>query len=219
MSNYRELSDYLNEHDVTLVAVSKTKPEADIMRLYNAGQRIFGENRVQELVEKYEKLPKDIEWHMIGHLQKNKVKYLASLVALVHSCDSLKLIKEINKEAIKAERVIPVLLQIRIAQEETKYGLSPEDAEAMIRDPYFKSLKNIEVKGVMGMATFTDDQDQVRQEFKKLKHTFNNLKQKFFNDNTEFKHISMGMSGDYKIAIEEGSTMVRVGSLLFGARH
>lgn len=204
--------------NVTLVAVSKTKPNEDILEAYEAGQRIFGENRVQELTDKHETLPKDIAWHMIGHLQSNKVKYIAPFVSLIHAVDKDKLLFEIDKEAKKNNRVIPVLLQFHIAEEETKFGLSLYEAEELLRSERFGSLKNVEVVGVMGMATFTDDESQVRKEFKTLKKIFTDLKQNFFSDQVSFKEISMGMSGDFQLAIDEGSTMVRIGSSIFGSR-
>lgn len=202
-----------------LVAVSKTKTPEQILELYHAGQRIFGENRVQELVPKYEELPKDIEWHAIGHLQTNKVKYIASFIACIHSVDSLKVLKEINKQAKKADRTIDCLLQFHIAGEETKFGLTREEAVEMLGSPDFKKLKNVRITGVMGMATFTDDENQVRQEFRSLKNIFDQLKQQFFPDAAWFREISMGMSGDFTIAVEEGSTLVRIGTLLFGERN
>ena len=203
---------------VTLVAVSKTKPVSAIEEAYHAGQRIFGENKVQEMCEKYEQLPKDIQWHLIGHLQSNKVKYMAPFVSLIHGVDSFKLLQEINNQAIKNNRVINCLLQIRIAQEETKFGLTFEDAQAVLNHPEFKNLQNICIKGVMGIATFTEDEAQIRDEFKMLKQIFDVFKEQFSFDNTDFQTISMGMSGDFQLAIEEGSTMVRVGSSIFGGR-
>lgn len=203
---------------VTLVAVSKTKPVSAIEEAYQAGQRIFGENKVQEMCEKYEQLPKDIQWHLIGHLQSNKVKYMAPFVSLIHGVDSFKLLQEINNQAIKSNRVIDCLLQIRIAQEETKFGLTFEDAQAVLNHPEFKNLQNICIKGVMGMSTFTEDEAQIRDEFKMLKQIFDVFKEQFSFDNTDFQTISMGMSGDFQLAIEEGSTMVRVGSSIFGGR-
>lgn len=202
----------------TLVAVSKTKPAEAIQELYDQGQRAFGENKVQELTWKYEALPKDIEWHAIGHLQTNKVKYIAPFVALIHSVDSLKLLKEIEKQGRKNDRVIEVLLQFHIAEEDTKFGLDLSEAQEILNSDFYKNSKNIKVVGVMGMATFTDDTDQVRNEFRRLKNIFIELKKEFFAGDDSFKEISMGMSGDYEIAAEEGSTMVRIGSLLFGAR-
>jgi len=204
--------------NTTLVAVSKTKPAAMIQAMYDEGQRIFGENRVQELVEKSEILPKDIEWHQIGHLQTNKVKYIAPFVSLIHAVDSFKLLKEINKQALKNERTIPCLLQFHIAEESSKFGFDKAEVEEVLNSPDFKKLENIEIVGVMGMATFTDDQEQVKMEFRYLKSLFEGLKQAYFSTQTSFSEISMGMSGDYKLAVEEGSTMVRIGSLLFGNR-
>jgi pyridoxal phosphate enzyme (YggS family) len=203
---------------VTLIAVSKTKPASDIQTLYNAGQRAFGENKVQELVEKYEELPKDIQWHLIGHLQTNKVKYIAPFVHLIHGVDSFKLLKEINKEAIKHNRVIPCLLQFHIAQEETKFGFSFEEAQEMLESNEFVELQHVSVHGVMSMASFTEDKNQIHEEFQSLHNYFQLIKSHYFKFNPEFKELSMGMSGDYKIAMEEGSTMVRVGSTIFGTR-
>lgn len=203
---------------VTLVAVSKTKPVEALMEVYNAGQRVFGENKVQEMCDKYDEMPKDIQWHLIGHLQTNKVKYIAPFVALIHSVDSFKLLEEINKQALKNNRVIDCLLQFHIAQEETKYGLSENEASELIASNEFKKLKNVRIVGVMGMASFTEDNEAVRNEFQSLKKIFTNLKNEFFSNEDCFKEISMGMSGDYLLAIEEGSTMVRVGSSIFGTR-
>lgn len=203
---------------VCLVAVSKTKPVELLQEAYDAGQRIFGENRVPELVEKSEVLPQDIEWHMIGHLQRNKVKMIAPFVSLIHAVDSLRLLAEIDKEAKKNKRIIRVLLQFHIAEEETKYGLDLNEAREILNSEKFLAMKNIEILGVMGMATFTDNQAQVRNEFKSLKSIFKSLKSEFFSERDSFKEISMGMSGDYNLAIEEGSTMVRIGSSIFGSR-
>lgn len=203
---------------VTLVAVSKTKPNSEIEKLYNIGQRIFGENKVQELVDKHDLLPKDIQWHLIGHLQTNKVKYIAPFVSLIHSIDSFKLLKEVNKEGKKNDRVIPCLLQFHIAEEDSKFGLSMDDANEILSSKEFIEMKNISIEGVMGMATFTNDTNQVSSEFRTLESYFNVLKSHYFKFNDGFKEISMGMSGDYKLAIEEGSTMVRVGSSIFGSR-
>jgi len=202
-----------------LVAVSKTKPNEDIMEAYEGGYRIFGENKPQELTRKYNELPKDIEWHMIGHLQSNKVKYIASFVSLIHAVDSIKLLKEINKQAQKNNRIIDCLFQFHIADEQTKFGFSLPEAEEVINSETFKGFENIRITGVMGMATFTDNEDQIKKEFQNLKFIFDQLKTKHFQDINEFKEISMGMSGDYRLAIEEGSTMVRVGSTIFGARN
>lgn len=203
---------------VNLIAVSKTKPNADIQIAYDAGQRVFGENKVQELVDKYETLPKDIEWHLIGHLQTNKVKYIAAFVHLIHAVDSLKLLQEINKQAKKYDRIINCLLQFFIASEETKFGFSFEEAQEMLASPEFFELKNIQIVGVMGMASFVDDNAQVEKEFNELHNYFQLLKSSVFKFNENFKEISMGMSGDYKIAVEQGSTMVRLGSTIFGSR-
>lgn len=200
---------------VTLVAVSKTKPVQDLMKAYDVGQRIFGENKVQEMVEKYQQMPKDIEWHMIGHVQRNKVKHMAPFVDLIHGVDSLKLLSEINKQALKNNRCINGLLQIKIAAEDSKFGMTKNDAIQLMKSSEFKNLKNIKIKGVMGMATFTDDQNKIRKEFETLKSTFSELKS--IQDSMHI--ISMGMSGDYPLAIECGSTMIRVGSHIFGARN
>jgi hypothetical protein len=205
--------------EVTLVAVSKTKPNEDILRAYNVGQRIFGENKVQELVNKFEALPKDIEWHMIGHLQTNKVKYIAPFIHLIHSIDSIKLLKEVNKEAKKNKRTIKCLLQFHIAQETTKFGFSLDEVKDFLSSDEFIELNNIELCGVMGMATFSDNKELVRDEFQLLHNIFHILKSHYFKFNPAFKEISMGMSDDYELAIEEGSTMVRIGSTLFGGRH
>ena len=204
--------------NITLVAVSKTKPASDIEIAYQSGQRVFGENKVQELQDKHPELPKDIEWHMIGHLQTNKVKYIAPFISLIHAVDSLKLLQEINKQALKNHRCIPILLQFHIAKEESKFGLNLEKSNEILSSEEFKRLKNIVVKGVMGMATFTDDKDQVKSEFNILKTIFEKLKVDYFKDHDQFKEISMGMSGDYELAIEEGSTMIRIGSTIFGSR-
>lgn len=205
--------------NTTLVAVSKTKPASAIQEMYDKGQRIFGENRVQEVVDKYETLPKDIQWHAIGHLQRNKVKYIAPFVSMIHSVDSARLLSEINKRAEENERVIDCLLQFHIAEEESKFGWQKvQEVLDFLNSSDFPKMKNIRIVGLMGMATFTDDTEQVRGEFKRLKGYFDELKNTFFSDNEAFKEISMGMSGDYQLAVEEGSTMVRIGSLLFGKR-
>lgn len=218
VENLKEIAGSLPE-GVKLVAVSKTKPVEAIEEAYEAGQRVFGENRVQELAEKYEILPKDIEWHMIGHLQTNKVKYMAAFVSLIHGVESLKLLETIDKEGRKHDRVIPCLLQFYIASEETKFGLDMEEAKALLESDDYRQMKNVKIVGVMGMATNTDDEGQVRREFHHLKVIFDELKATYFAGNPEFKELSMGMSGDYRIAVEEGSTMVRVGSSIFGARN
>jgi len=201
--------------EVTLVAVSKTKPTEDIEVLYKTGQRIFGENRVEEIVDKHKALPKDIEWHMIGHLQSKKTKKIAPFISLIHSIDSFKLLKEVNKEAKKNNRIIPCLLQFRIAKEEAKYGFTEDEGLKLIESEDFKQLNNISIAGVMGMATFTDDINIVRDEFKILKK----ISEKLLTISSNSKIISMGMSGDYSIGIEEGSNMIRVGSSIFGARN
>ncbi|MFM7467180.1 MAG: YggS family pyridoxal phosphate-dependent enzyme [Crocinitomicaceae bacterium] len=203
-------------HNVTLVAVSKTKPIEAIEEAYLAGQRHFGENKVQELVAKHEKLSKDINWHLIGHLQTNKVKYVAPFVHLIHAVDSEKLLLEIDKQAHKNNRIIDVLLQFHIAQEDTKFGLSMGECKLLLKNSI--SFLNTRIIGVMGMASFVDDEDQIRNEFKTLRNIFNELKSQYFGDVPYFSTISMGMSGDYSLAIEEGSTMVRVGSAIFGTR-
>ena len=205
--------------DVTLIAVSKTKPVSDLQEAYDAGQRIFGENKALEMRDKHQSLPSDIQCHFIGHLQTNKIKYIASFVTLIHAIDSLSLLEAVNKEAVKNNRVIDCLLQFHIAQEDTKFGLDIEEAKALLESDSFKDLKNINICGVMGMATFTDNTVQVRNEFKTLKNIFDSLKENYFKDNEAFKEISMGMSDDYTIAIEEGATMVRVGSKIFGLRN
>ena len=199
---------------VELVAVSKTKPAEDILEAYNAGQRIFGENKIQEMAAKWEVLPKDIEWHMIGHVQTNKVKYMAPFVNLIHGVDSLKLLKEINKQALKHQRVIDCLIQLKIATEESKFGLEPDALEELLSQKDELGLNNVNVIGLMGMASFTADEQQIEEEFSRLAEGFNRHKNKY-----NFSVLSMGMSGDYKLAISLGSTMVRVGSAIFGARN
>lgn len=204
---------------VTLVAVSKTKPVEDLQAAYDAGQRVFGENHALEMRDKHQALPKDILWHFIGHLQTNKIKYIIPFVSLIHSVDSPKLLHEINKEAAKKGRRVDCLLQFHIATEETKFGLDYDEATAMLRSDDYKTMQNINIVGVMGMATNTDNMALVRSEFRNLKGIFEKLKAEFFADKQDFTQISMGMSGDYPIAIEEGSTLVRVGSAIFGARN
>lgn len=199
--------------EVTLVAVSKTKPNEDLMEAYNAGQRIFGENKIQEMSEKYESMPKDIEWNMIGHVQSNKVKFMAPYVALIHGVDSLKLLKEIDKQAAKNDRVIPCLLQVFIADEETKFGFDATELSEIFNSDVLEKYKNIIVQGLMGMATFTDDQQQVAQEFSTLKKLYDQ-----YAEANNLTILSMGMSGDYQLAIANGSTMVRIGSNIFGSR-
>lgn len=204
--------------NVTLVAISKTHPVEVVMEAYNAGQRVFGENKVQEMVAKYETMPKDIDWHLVGHLQSNKVKYIVPFVSLIHSVDSLKLLDVINKEAEKEGRIINCLLQMYIAAEETKFGLSSEELEELLKSSEYQKMKNIRVVGLMGMASFTDNTEKIKSEFRYLTNTFKHVKDLYFRDIQDFKEISMGMSGDYEIAIEEGSTMVRIGSSIFGHR-
>lgn len=218
MDTLTDIRQILDTHQATLVAVSKTHPNEAILELYEGGQRDFGENRVQELTDKYEQLPRDIRWHFIGHLQRNKVKYIAPFIHLLHAGDSPRLLVEVNKQAERHDRVIDCLLQFKIAEEDTKYGMDWETAAAFLGSDEYAGLKNIRITGVMGMATFTDDAAQVRREFRRLTGFFGRLQQEFFAGQPHFREISMGMSGDYEIALEEGSTMVRIGSLLFGAR-
>jgi pyridoxal phosphate enzyme (YggS family) len=213
-NNLQHIKSQLPEQ-VILVAVSKTKPIPEIMEAYTAGQRVFGENKIQEMAEKYDQMPKDIQWHMIGHLQRNKVKYMASFVDLIHGIDSLKTLKEINKQAKKNDRIINCLLQVKIAQEETKFGLEETELQEIFNSNEFQELKNVNVTGLMGMASFTSNETQVEEEFGSLKTIF----EKFRIQNSGLKTLSMGMSGDYKTAIDQGSTMIRVGSAIFGSRQ
>ncbi|MFO7257670.1 MAG: YggS family pyridoxal phosphate-dependent enzyme [Bacteroidota bacterium] len=201
-----------------LVAVSKTHGVDKIMAAYNAGQRIFGENRVQEMVEKQPQLPADIDWHLIGHLQRNKVKYIADFVALIHSVDSIKLLQEINRQGERVSRVIPCLIQVHIAREETKFGFSAEEIPTVITSEEIAGFRFVEIRGLMGMATLTDDTDQIRREFRGLRELFDRVKTMKTPPNVRFTELSMGMSSDYQIAIEEGSTLVRIGSAIFGER-
>jgi hypothetical protein len=200
--------------NVTLVAVSKTKPISCLLEAYNAGQRIFGENKIQEMEAKWKEMPKDIDWHMIGHVQTNKVKYMAHFVTLIHAVDSIKLLKEINKQALKHNRTISCLLQVKIAQEESKYGISEAEVKALLTSEEVQSLKNTKIVGLMGMASFTENMVQVSDEFQKLKACYDTLK-----DTYDVNTLSMGMSGDYTLAIAQGSNMIRVGSTIFGARE
>ncbi|MDD2674742.1 MAG: YggS family pyridoxal phosphate-dependent enzyme [Flavobacterium sp.] len=216
-NNLVQIKSTLPEH-VTLVAVSKTKPVSDLMEAYEAGQRIFGENKIQEMAEKWEQMPKDIQWHMIGHVQTNKVKFMAPFVSLIHGVDSLKLLQEISKQALKNNRIIDCLLQIHIAEEETKFGLDEEELASLLSSSEFHEMKNIRIVGLMGMATFTDNKDQIKKEFLHLKTIFDKTK-KLKTENCQLETISMGMSGDYQLAIECGSTMVRIGSSIFGGRN
>jgi pyridoxal phosphate enzyme (YggS family) len=216
--NIKSLKKETTEINVTLLAVSKTKPAADLQEAYDAGQRLFGENIVQELVEKQEQLPKDIEWHLIGHLQTNKVKYIAPFISMIQSVDSIKLLQEINKHAEKSKRVIDCLLQIYIADEETKFGLGFDEAIELLRSEEYAALKNIRIRGLMGIATNTDSEKQVKDEYYELKTFFDGIKLSFFRKEDSFDTLSMGMSSDYKLAIEQGSNMVRLGSTIFGGR-
>ncbi len=216
-SNLQNIKSTIPAH-VTLVAISKTHPVDVVMEAYNTGQRVFGENKVQEMVAKYEAMPKDIEWHLVGHLQSNKVRFIAPFVGLIHSVDSQKLLSTINKEAEKAGRVIDCLLQIHIALEETKFGLSVEELKELLDSQELKELNNVRIIGFMGMATFTNNIEHIRSEFRSLAELFKRVKESHFLQKDYFKELSMGMSSDYTIAIEEGSTMVRVGSSIFGYR-
>ena len=211
--NLSKIKSSLPEN-VTLVAVSKTKPISDLMEAYVAGQRIFGENKIQEMAEKWEQMPKDIQWHMIGHVQTNKVKFMAKFVSLIHGVDSLKLLEEINKQALKNNRLIDCLLQIHIAEEETKFGLNKKELNDILTSTGFQEMKNIRIIGLMGMATFTDNQNQIKKEFNSLKSIFD----QFTIHDSQMTILSMGMSSDYQLAIESGSTMVRIGSSIFGGR-
>lgn len=215
--NISEFKRGIDTQSVTLIAVSKTKPESDIISAYEEGQRDFGENKVQELASKHESLPKDIRWHMIGHLQRNKVKFIAPFVHLIHGVDSRRLLAAIDKEGRKCDRVIPCLLQMHIAQESTKFGLSREELEEILSE--LTSFPNVQVRGLMGMATFTSDESQVREEFRGLKSTFDEVAAKHIDGAEDWNILSMGMSGDYTLAIAEGSTMIRVGSAIFGERN
>lgn len=212
---YREVREYTASHHVTLVAVSKTRSVDQIMALYHMGQRVFGENRVQELMDKKDLLPQDIQWHLIGHLQKNKVKYIAPFITMIHSVDSLDLLQSIDRESAKNHRVTDVLLQLFIATEETKFGLDIAETHAILEECRRTPLTHVRIRGVMGMASLTEDVAQIRHEFRSLRLSFDDLKKHYFTDIASFDQISMGMSGDYRLAIEEGSTMVRIGSALF----
>jgi len=213
-ANFLSLKSHISEN-VTIVVVSKFQEKDNIMQVYDCGHRVFAENKVQEILRKKDILPPDIQWHMIGHLQRNKVKQISPFISMIHSVDSLKLLREINKQAEKDERVIDCLLQFFIASEETKFGLDMKEATQMIEDTTFSSFKHVRVCGVMGMASFEDNTNIVRNEFKELKNIFDNLKAKYFSDEASFNTISMGMTNDYNIAIEEGSTMLRIGSKIF----
>lgn len=216
--NIKSLKKEIGEINVALLAVSKTKPVADLQEAYDAGQRLFGENTVQEMVEKQELLPKDIEWHLIGHLQTNKVKYIIPFVSMIQSVDSLKLLQEINKHAEKNKRIVDCLLQIYIADEETKFGLGFDEAIELLRSEEYTAFKNIRIRGLMGIATNTDSEKQIKDEYYELKTFFDGIKTSFFRKEESFDTLSMGMSADYKIAIEQGSNMIRLGSTIFGGR-
>jgi pyridoxal phosphate enzyme (YggS family) len=216
--NIKSLKKETEPINVTLIAVSKTKPNEQVLEAYNAGQRLFGENMVQELVEKQEHLPKDIQWHLIGHLQSNKVKYIAPFISMIQSVDSIKLLQEIDRHAAKNNRVIDCLLQVYIADEDTKFGLGFDEAIELLRSDEFAGLKHIRIRGLMGLATNTDNEKQIKEEFYELRMFFDGVKQSFFRKEPSFDTLSMGMSSDYKIAIEQGSTMVRLGSTIFGQR-
>ena len=215
---YQEIVKEIKPYGARLVAVSKTRPTSDISELYSLGQRIFGENKAQEMADKYEALPKDIDWHLIGHLQTNKVKYIAPFVALIHSVDSLRLLEEINKQAQKHSRIIPCLLQVYIAQEETKFGLDKSELMELLSSSEYQSLKNIQIHGLMGMATNTEDAGQIENEFKNLKELFDNIQKQHFSGKEYFTELSMGMSSDYRLALKHGATLVRIGSDIFGSR-
>jgi len=217
-SNISELQQELQPIGVQLVAISKTKPNTDIIEAYEAGQRLFGENQVQEMLAKYEELPKDIEWHLVGHLQTNKVKYIAPFVSLIHSVDSLKVLAEINKQALKNNRVIDCLLQVFIADEDTKFGLDHAELIELLRSEEFQEFKNIRIRGLMGIATNTENEKIIKEEFYELKMFFDGIKTTYFRKEASFDILSMGMSSDYKIAIEQGANMVRLGSTIFGKR-
>ena len=215
----QDIREEVESKNATLVAVSKTKTEEQIRSVYDAGQRHFAENRAKELSDKQAQLPDDIVWHMVGHLQKNKVKFIASFVTYIHSVDSLDLIEMIERQASKHNRVIKVLLQVKIAQEESKYGIHPEELRDFAQAVMERKYEHVDVCGLMGMATFTDNENQISKEFALLNSLFHHLKTELFKNETGFKELSMGMSGDYKIALSQGSTMVRIGSLIFGARN
>ena len=205
--------------NVKLIAVSKTKPNEDILEAYNSGHKLFGENKVQDIVKKYEDLPKDIEWHFIGHLQRNKVKFIVPFVRLIHAVDSLKLLKKINDEAAKNKRIVNCLMQIHIARESSKFGLDINELREILSSEEYSSMENIEIEGLMGMATYTDNKEIIKNEFVFLSKCFKEIKNEFFSNTDNFKEISMGMSDDYDIAVESGSTMIRVGSIIFGERN
>ena len=219
LDRYQDIVKEIKPYGARLVAVSKTKPASDISMLYELGQRIFGENKVQEMTDKHEALPKDIDWHFIGHLQTNKIKYIAPYVGLIHAVDSLRLLEEIDKQAKKNARIISCLLQVHIAAEETKFGMDKDEIIALLDSPEYRSMQNIRIYGLMGMATNTSDTSQVDREFAGLKSLFDNVKSKYFDDKPYFKELSMGMSSDYQIALRHGATLIRIGSDIFGSRQ
>jgi PLP dependent protein len=218
-SNIKDLLTELQDSKAKLIVVSKTQSIEKIKVAYDTGQRLFGENKAQEMMAKHQALPKDIDWHMIGHLQTNKVKYIASFVSLIHSVDSMKLLEEIDKQGKKADRIIPCLLQVHIATEETKFGFNTEEVVSLLDGPALLNLKNIEIKGLMGMATFAENHEIIRMEFRSLKKLFDDLKYRQLPSNATMKELSMGMSSDYKIALQEDSTFVRIGTAIFGERN
>ena len=218
LDRYQDIIKEIALHHASLVAVSKTKPLSDIMTLYSLGQRAFGENKVQEMSDKYEALPKDINWHFIGHLQTNKVKYIAPFVSLIHAVDSLRLLEEINRQALKHSRIIPCLLQVHIATEETKFGMDQQEIINLLDSPEYQPLQNIQISGLMGLATNTEDPAQVDHEFEGLRSFFDKVKLQHFSDKPYFKELSMGMSSDYHIALKHGATLIRIGSDIFGER-
>lgn len=219
IEQYHNILKELKKYHAQLIAVSKTEPVESILQLYQAGQRAFGENKVQEMCEKRLSLPEDIEWHMVGHLQTNKVKYIAPFVSLIHSVDSVKLLEEINKQALKNNRTISCLLQVHIAAEESKFGFSEEEVYGLLQQKQFKLFTNVRIAGLMGMASNTDNSDQVEHEFEGLRQLFLHLKQNYFTDNSDFKELSMGMSSDYPLALKHGATLIRIGTILFGKRN
>lgn len=218
LSRYHDIVKEIEPTGARLVAVSKTKPVSDISELYGLGQRLFGENKTQEMCAKYEDLPKDIEWHLVGHLQTNKVKYIAPFVSMIHSVDSIYLLEEIDRQAARHQRIIPCLLQLHIAMEDTKYGLDEKEACEILESGSYKQMKNIELCGLMGIATYTDDEARINREFGGLKAFFDKIKAEHFADKGGFKELSMGMSADYRIALRHGATLIRIGSEIFGTR-
>lgn len=216
---YLDLKAYTDEHNVGLVAISKTKPVSQLIEAYELGQRVFGENKAQEMADKYPQMPEDVEWHFVGHLQRNKVKTIAPFVSLIHSVDSEKLLNEINKEAAKQNRVIPVLFQIHISQDESKYGYTYEGLRDQLKAKNPSHYPNVAIQGLMGIATLTDNEDQIQQEFRALREFYNELKADYFSHDPAFTELSMGMTSDYHLAIAEGSTFIRVGSYIFGSRQ